>query len=73
MGWLGTDRYYYDPKTGEVTRGRLRGVWRRMGPYASEVEARQALDRARERDEEWQAEDERRAQEDAWDEEPPSA
>lgn len=31
----------------------------RLGPYASEVEARQALERVRERNEEWEAEDRR--------------
>jgi hypothetical protein len=31
----------------------------RLGPYASESEARQALERVKDRNEEWDAEDER--------------
>ena len=34
--------WYYTPSTGEVTRGKQSGWDDRMGPYASEAEARAA-------------------------------
>ncbi|WP_245627231.1 methionine aminopeptidase [Kribbia dieselivorans] len=37
-----------------------------LGPYDTEEEARNALDTAHKRTEAWDAEDERRAKEDAW-------
>ena len=59
--------YWFNIRTRQVetdeNRARGEDV---LGPYASEEEARQALDRAHERTEEWDAENARRAREDAW-------
>ncbi|MGD7002825.1 hypothetical protein [Corynebacterium halotolerans] len=43
------DQWYFDLSTGDVSQGK-QGSWdNRMGPYASEAEARDALKVARER------------------------
>ncbi|AIG64475.1 hypothetical protein CATYP_07625 [Corynebacterium atypicum] len=56
-------QWYFNPKTKEVTQGQA-GPWDdRMGPYATEEEARHALDLAAKRndafdeqDEQWEGE-----------------
>lgn len=53
--------WYYTPSTGEVTRGRQSGWDDRMGPYATEAEARAAMKRVAARNEaadDWDEEDE---------------
>ena len=37
-------QWYFDPSTGEVSQGKQAGWENRMGPYASESEARSALE-----------------------------
>jgi hypothetical protein len=49
--------YYYDTRTGEVTRGRVRSWSHRMGPYRSREAAAQALEIARARAKAWDEED----------------
>lgn len=53
------DGYYYDAKTGEVSRGPRHSWQHRMGPYATVEEAARALEIARERTRAWDEEDER--------------
>lgn len=55
--------WYYDPETGEVTQGKVRGWENRMGPYESKEAASQALERAEARNEAADAADE------AWEDE----
>ncbi|SDI00410.1 hypothetical protein SAMN05444695_104277 [Rhodococcus triatomae] len=43
--------WYYEVSTGRVTRGKVPGVFDRMGPYPSEEAARDALALVRERNE----------------------
>ena len=52
--------WYYTPSTGEVTCGKKSGWDDRMGPYASEAEARAAMDRVAARNraaDDWDEED----------------
>ncbi|UNX53456.1 SPOR domain-containing protein [Georgenia sp. TF02-10] len=51
------DEYYYDLATGQVERGKVSGWTRRMGPYPTAEAAREAMARARARNEQWDAED----------------
>lgn len=44
-------QWYFDTATGEVSEGKVSGWDNRMGPYATEDEARHALDIARQRTE----------------------
>lgn len=54
----GKSKYWYNLKTGEVERGRI-SLWsQRMGPYDTPEEAAAALERAAERNQEWEDEDE---------------
>jgi hypothetical protein len=56
----GGNEYYWCLKHSRVESGDDVCPGRdRLGPYASESEARQALQRVKERNEEWEAEDER--------------
>jgi hypothetical protein len=51
-------QYWYNTKTGEVEESRDRSSWsNRMGPYPTRDAARNALDSARRRNEEWEDED----------------
>jgi|GEM_PF-102494 len=50
-------QYWYNLKTGQVEEGRLSSWTQRMGPYATPEDAFAALERARKRDEAWQAAD----------------
>lgn len=56
-------KWYFNLETGEVENGPVSDWTRRIGPYASEAEATQALEIARARNEKWEAED---ARERAW-------
>ncbi|MEZ5210843.1 MULTISPECIES: hypothetical protein [unclassified Gordonia (in: high G+C Gram-positive bacteria)] len=50
--------WYYDVATGEVSRGKVPNALNRMGPYATEDDARRAIEIARERNAAADAEDE---------------
>lgn len=50
-------QWFYDLATGEVSQGKKSGWENRMGPYATESEAREALARAARRNEEAEAQD----------------
>jgi hypothetical protein len=52
-------KYYFNTKTGEVSKGGLFSWWNKMGPYDTPEEAAHALDKARARTEKWDNEDER--------------
>jgi hypothetical protein len=56
------DQYYFDTRTGEVTRGPQKAWSSRMGPYPTREAAAQALERARARSEAWDEEDREREQ-----------
>lgn len=45
------NQWYYAPSTGEVTKGKQTGWDDRMGPYASEAEARAAMEKVAARNE----------------------
>ena len=49
--------YYYNLATGTVERGLVSDWIQRMGPYATEAEAANALQRAQARNEEWGRQD----------------
>ena len=49
--------YYYNLATGRVERGLVSDWIERMGPYATEAEAANALQRAQARNEEWERQD----------------
>lgn len=51
--------YYYNLETHEVEVGKLSDARKRMGPYATREEALNAMQRARERNREWESEDRR--------------
>lgn len=59
--------YWYNTKTGQVEVGRQSGWTDLMGPYATEEDARNALTRASDRNEQFDEEEE--AWEDDWDDE----
>lgn len=53
------ESWYFDTATGEVAQGKISGWNSRLGPYASEAEARKALETAEARSkaaEEWDEE-----------------
>ncbi|WP_029088570.1 hypothetical protein [Brevibacterium album] len=50
-------QYWYNTKTGEVEHGPKSSWEFRMGPYATEAEARAALETARSRSADWDRED----------------
>ncbi|MGC0142407.1 MULTISPECIES: SPOR domain-containing protein [unclassified Pseudactinotalea] len=52
-------KYYFNVSTGKVEQGYVSGVSHRMGPYDTPEEAARALKIARERNAEWEAEEER--------------
>lgn len=58
-------RFYFNLTTGQVEEGKQSSVLRRMGPYATYQEAAEALARAQQRSEDWDAET--AAWEEAWD------
>lgn len=45
--------WYYNTKTGEVIQGKQEGYIDRMGPYPSREAAAHALDTAKERNKQW--------------------
>ena len=57
--------FYFNISTGEVEEGKVSSWANRMGPYATREEAAHALERAAQRSEAWDEEDEREAREDA--------
>jgi len=53
-------QYWFNTQTGTVEEGAQRSSWTHlMGPYPTREEAQQALERARDRSDAWDAEDER--------------
>lgn len=51
-------QFYYNTKTGEVEEGKQSSFANRMGPYDTREEAAKALEKAQERNEAWEAENE---------------
>jgi hypothetical protein len=51
----GEEGWYYNVNTREVEHGRFTRAADRLGPYATEADARRALETARERNDEWEA------------------
>ena len=49
--------FYYNLSTGKVERGLVSDWIERIGPYATEAEAANALERARARNKEWERQD----------------
>lgn len=56
-------QWYFNPSTGEVSQGKTEGFDDRMGPYASEEEARNAINTAEQRN---AAADKADAEDDNW-------
>jgi hypothetical protein len=52
-------RYWFNTATGEVEHGRQSPWTHLMGPYDTAEEAARALDKARRRNESWDADDEK--------------
>jgi hypothetical protein len=50
--------WWFNTKTQKAEFGRQTGSLNRMGPFASEQEAQRAMEIARERSKQWQAQDE---------------
>ena len=50
-------KYYFNLQTDSVERGLVSDANHRMGPYETEAEARDALERAKARNEEWDEDD----------------
>lgn len=50
--------WYYDVSTGQVSQGKVPNALNRMGPYATEEEARRAIEIAAERNAAADAQDE---------------
>lgn len=59
-----TQAYYYNLETGKVERGLVSDWTDRLGPYRTHDEAANALQRAKERNEEWEDQDRE------WDDDP---
>ena len=57
--------FYFNVSTGEVEEGKVSSWANRMGPYDTREEAAHALERAAQRSEAWDEEDEREEREDA--------
>jgi hypothetical protein len=57
LGLEGEDLWWYNLRTQKVEQGPGDPNSVRMGPYATRAEAESALDRARERTEAWDAQD----------------
>ena len=49
------EEWYFDTETGQAEQGKATGWENRMGPYATKAEAENALERAKERNEAWDA------------------
>lgn len=49
-------KFYYNIETGEVEEGKQSSFANRMGPYDTAAEAANALQKAKERNEAWEAE-----------------
>lgn len=49
-------KYYFDTKTGKVSKGGLFSWWNKMGPYETAEQAARALDIAREKTRNWDEE-----------------
>ncbi|UFU01674.1 SPOR domain-containing protein [Ruania suaedae] len=60
--------YYYNLETGQVEHGKVSDWTSRIGPYPSEAEAAQALERVRARNEAWEEAERRWRDEDDPDE-----
>jgi hypothetical protein len=58
-------RFWFNPKTGEVEEGKQSPWSERMGPYPTREAAQEALERAEARTEAWDEED-RRWNDDDW-------
>ncbi|MHA7134229.1 SPOR domain-containing protein [Oerskovia turbata] len=56
------DQYYFDTRTGEVSKGPQKAWTSRMGPYPTREAAAQALERGRAHTEAWDEEDREREQ-----------
>lgn len=52
------EHWWFNTKTQQAEFGRLTGSLNRIGPFATEEEARRALEVARERARQWRAEEE---------------
>ncbi len=50
-------KYYYNISTGQVEEGQQSDAFNVMGPYNTREEAAAALAKAKQRNEEWEAED----------------
>lgn len=57
-------KYYFNTKTGEVSKGGLFSWWNKMGPYDTPEEAARALQTAHARTEKWDNEDEQKRSQD---------
>lgn len=57
IGLEGDDQWWFNLRTQKVERGPGAPNAERLGPFASEQEAAEALDRARSRSEAWDAEE----------------
>ncbi len=55
---MSDEQWYYDIATGEAAQGKVAGWENRMGPYATRAEAEAALEKAKARNEAWDAQDE---------------
>ncbi|AAZ55007.1 hypothetical protein JCM3263A_09410 [Thermobifida fusca] len=53
----GEDKWWYSLKTGKVERGPGSPTKDRLGPYPDRASAEAALERARQRNEQWEEED----------------
>lgn len=56
--------FFYNIRTGQVEEGRVSDWSQLMGPYASREEAQHALEKARARNEAWDAQDAQDEQDD---------
>ena len=52
------DKYWFNIETHEVEEGRQSDWTKLMGPYGTREEAAQALEKARRRNQDWDAQDE---------------
>lgn len=57
------EKYWFNTKTGEVEKGRQAMAMDRVGPFDTEAEAVQALEKLQQRSEAWEAEE---ASEENW-------
>lgn len=60
MGDKSDTQYWYNTQTGQVEEGSHRSSWTHLlGPYPTREDAQRALEKARDRSDSWDAEDER--------------